>query len=438
MTKEQFEQINLPDAPGVYFFKDSTQKILYIGRATSLRDRVRSYFSDDLIATRGPLLVDMVTQAETITFEETGSVLEAIILESNLIKQHQPYYNTKEKDNKSYSFVVITNEELPRIITIRGRNLAMFKENSLDVGYPIKHVFGPFPYGSLMREALSIIRKIFPFRDEKALQKSHDTFYQTLGLSPKITDEASRAAYFETLRHIKLFFEGKSHALRSELEENMKQAAAQENFEEAARIRKQLFALSHIEDIALIKAELSRAHSPNGSGDHNENTPYRIEAYDIAHTSGSEVVGGMVVSHDGELLKSEYRKFKMSRNVNDDIGNLQELLVRRLRHSEWPLPQLIVIDGGKTQLAAAYDVCKRMNIPVNIVSVLKDDAHKGVEILTAPEAQYPQEYTRHIFEINAEVHRYALHYHKYLRRNASLGKKVADHVKAVKKKARQE
>ncbi len=434
MTQEQLKNLDLPDAPGVYFFRNSHNEILYIGRATSLRDRVRSYFSDDLIATRGPLLVDMVTQAATITFEETGSVLEAIILESNLIKQHQPYYNTKEKDNKSYSFVVITDEDLPRLITIRGRNLSLLKDNNLDVNYPIKYVFGPFPYGSLMREALAIIRKIFPFRDEKALQKSHDTFYQTLGLSPKITDEASREAYFATLRHIKLFFEGKSRALRTELEENMKQAAEQEKFEEAARIRKQLFALAHIEDIALIKAELNRTaeqHKADGS-------IYRIESYDIAHTSGTEVVGGMVVSENGELAKNEYRKFKMTKNTNNDIANLTELLVRRFRHTEWPLPQLIVIDGGKAQLAALQDVCSRMNISANLVSVLKDDAHKGKEILVAQGSSYPEDYTQHIFEVNAEVHRYALHYHKYLRRNATLGAQAVRRIKAVKKKARQE
>ena len=433
MTQEQLKNLDLPDAPGVYFFRNSNNDILYIGRATSLRDRVRSYFSDDLIATRGPLLVDMVTQATTITFEETGSVLEAIILESNLIRQHQPYYNTKEKDNKSYSFVVITDEDLPRLITIRGRNLSLLKDNNLDVDYPIKYVFGPFPYGSLMREALAIIRKIFPFRDEKALQKSHDTFYQTLGLSPKITDEASREAYFATLRHIKLFFEGKSRALRTELEENMKQAAEQEKFEEAARIRKQLFALAHIEDIALIKAELNRAaeqHKTDGS-------VYRIESYDIAHTSGTEVVGGMVVSENGELAKNEYRKFKMTKNTNNDIANLTELLVRRFRHTEWPLPQLIVIDGGKAQLAALQNVCSRMNISANLVSVLKDDAHKGKEILVAQGSSYPEDYTQHIFEVNAEVHRYALHYHKYLRRNATLGAQAVRRIKAVKKKARQ-
>src|SRR3989344_3196736 len=119
----KIKNLNLPDSPGVYLFKNSEGKILYIGRATSLRDRIKSYFANDLLQTRGLLLVDMVSQATGIDHQETDSVLEAIILESNLIKEHQPYFNTKEKDNKSWNFVVITDEEFPRVIVVRGRTL---------------------------------------------------------------------------------------------------------------------------------------------------------------------------------------------------------------------------------------------------------------------------------------------------------------------------
>src|SRR4051812_233519 len=126
MTGQDFTKFNLPDAPGVYFFKKKGV-ILYIGRATSLRDRVRSYFGNDLIHTRGSLLVDMVTQADHIDWQETGSVLEAIILETNLIKEHMPHYNTKEKDDKSFNYVIITEEQFPRVLLIRGRSLEVLK-----------------------------------------------------------------------------------------------------------------------------------------------------------------------------------------------------------------------------------------------------------------------------------------------------------------------
>ncbi len=437
MILSEFNNLNFPDAPGVYFFKDIQGNILYIGRATSLKDRVRSYFNDDLIATRGPLLVDMVTQAQTVTYEETGSVLEAIILESNLIKQFQPHFNTKEKDNKSYAYVIITDEHIPRIIIARGRNLEKAEHERDILPYKVKYVFGPFPHGSLMREAMGIVRKIFPFKDEKSVQKSHDNFYQTLGLSPQINSEKDRSSYLETLRHIRLFFEGKSKVLRKELEQKMHDYAQEQNFEQAGLIRKQLFALEHIEDVALIKADSltkNRGFNVKSIHENNEST-FRIEAFDIAHTSGKEVVGAMVVMTDGELTPSQYKRFKMKRDTNNDIGNLQELLVRRFRHTEWEKPSLIVIDGGEQQFKTALDVCTKLNINIPIVSVVKDDRHVARDVLHTPDTSLNIDELRNdIYKINAEAHRFAITYHKHLRRKATLGEKVAKTLKAVKKR----
>ncbi|MDO8430471.1 MAG: excinuclease ABC subunit C, partial [Candidatus Taylorbacteria bacterium] len=123
MKIKNFKKLNLPEFPGVYYFKDSKKKILYIGRATSLNDRVGSYFRTDLIKSRGPFLVSMVLESHTIEFTETDSVLEAIILEANEIRKHLPYFNTLGKDDKSYNFAIITDEEFPRVIIIRSRIL---------------------------------------------------------------------------------------------------------------------------------------------------------------------------------------------------------------------------------------------------------------------------------------------------------------------------
>ena len=131
MKIQDFKKLNFPDSPGIYIFKGENNNILYIGRATSLKDRVLSYFSKDLIQTRGLLLVDMVIKSLNIEYIQTDSVLEAIILESNEIKKHQPYFNTKEKDNKSYNFIVITKEDFPRIIIARGRTLDKLNEKEL-------------------------------------------------------------------------------------------------------------------------------------------------------------------------------------------------------------------------------------------------------------------------------------------------------------------
>ena len=162
MTQEQLKKLKLPDTPGIYIFRDSRKKILYIGKATSLRDRVRSYFTSDLLKTRSPLIATMVARASSITWTETSSVLEALILEASLIKKHQPPANTDEKDNKSFNYLVVTREGFPRILIVRGRIL---HDTSIKKDFVVKTLFGPFPHGGQLRGALKIVRNIFPFRD---------------------------------------------------------------------------------------------------------------------------------------------------------------------------------------------------------------------------------------------------------------------------------
>jgi len=245
----------LPDSPGVYFFKRG-KRILYIGKATSLRDRVKSYFNKDLINTRGPLIVKMLGEATNVSFIQTDSVLEAVILEANQIKKHQPLYNTKEKDNKSFNYVVITKEDYPRVLIIRERALNKF-------GY--KFVAGPFPKGNELKEAIRIVRKIFPFRDKCKIPHSGSTaetagacFNRQLGLCPGVcTGEISKRDYNKTIHHIILFFEGKKRQLVKTLEKEMKTLAKARNFEEAQKVKKTLFALNHIRDVSLLKQEAS-------------------------------------------------------------------------------------------------------------------------------------------------------------------------------------
>src|SRR3989304_5679011 len=142
MTKKELNKFKLPDGPGVYIFKKG-KKILYIGKATSLRDRVRSYFSSDLVKGRGERIVAMVAAATSLAHQTTDSILEALILEANLIKKHQPPYNVDEKDNKSWNYVVVTKEDFPRVLIIRGRDLYSLKAES----WKLKATFGPFPHG---------------------------------------------------------------------------------------------------------------------------------------------------------------------------------------------------------------------------------------------------------------------------------------------------
>ncbi len=396
MTSQEFKDLNLPESPGIYIFKDNEGNILYIGRATSLKDRVKSYFSNDLIQTRGPLLVDMVTKSKNIEFTETDSVLEAIILESNEIKKHQPYFNTKEKDNKSYNVVVITDEEFPRIAIVRERSLNSFKSK-------IKYQFGPYPQGTLLRDALKIIRKIFPFRDEKSNLKHQESFYKSIGLSPRTDSPDSKKEYQRTIRNLVLFFQGKKGELIRTLEKEMDDYAKNQEFEKAQGVRNTLYALNHIQDVSLIKTE--KQSSRQG---------FRIEAYDIAHMSGKNTVGVMTVVIDGEIEKSEYKKFKISKDANDDAAGLREILTRRMSHPEWPMPNLIVIDGGITQINATKEIIK--DIP--IVSVVKNDAHKPSYFLG--DEALAKEHTKSILLANSEAHRFAITYHKLLRKKSFL------------------
>src|SRR3989344_5256078 len=176
MNNKILKKIKIPDKPGVYFFKKG-KNVLYIGKATSLKDRVRSYFGKDLIATRGLLIVDMVFKANNSKFQKCDSVLEALILEVNLIKKHQPYYNTKEKSDKSFNYVCITKDELPKILIVRGRLV----ESKI-----FNRIFGPYPNGGQLREALKIVRKIFPFLDDKS--KNYLEFYKQINLIPDLND----------------------------------------------------------------------------------------------------------------------------------------------------------------------------------------------------------------------------------------------------------
>jgi excinuclease ABC subunit C len=185
MNFQNYKNTKLPENPGVYLFKKG-KSILYVGKATSLKDRVKSYFSKDLIATRGPLLVDMIFKADRVEFEATDSVLEALILEAHLIKKLQPKYNTKEKDNKSYNYVVITDEPFPKVLIERGKNIDFKNLKLLTLNFKLSTVYGPFPHGAILKEALQIVRRIFPFIDKQSSKKDNYEFYRQLGLTPDV------------------------------------------------------------------------------------------------------------------------------------------------------------------------------------------------------------------------------------------------------------
>ena len=390
-----FKKLKIPNKPGVYFFLRG-KDILYIGKATSLRDRTKSYFSKDLISTRGSLILDMVFKAANLKWTVAESVLEALILEANLIKKHQPYYNTREKDDKSFNYVCITKEKLPKIALVRGHSLERSK---------FKKVFGPYTSGASLREALKIIRKIFPFLDEKS--KNYVEFYRQINLAPDLND---RKLYLQNIRNISLFFSGKKRQIFKDLKKEMKRYAKTREFERAGEIKRQIFALQHINDVALIKN--SPHPSPLLGKERGESM--RIEAYDIAHMAGKNMVGVMTVVENGEVNKGEYKKFRIRTQSNtNDTGALKEVLERRLAHTEWIYPSLIVVDGGTAQLNVAKSVLAKIGSNIGLVSVLKNEHHKPKNILG--DKEYSLKYEREILLANSEAHRFAIAYHKKMR-----------------------
>lgn len=419
MNSQQVKRIGLPDKPGVYFFRTG-EKILYIGKATSLRDRVRSYFSKDIISTRGPAILDMTVKSDNIDWQETDSVLEALILEANLIKKFKPKYNTKEKDNKSFNYVCINKETPAKVLIVRGRNLDKIL---------YKNIFGPFPNGTLLKDAMKIIRRIFPYFDNDSSKKNNREFYKQLGLVP--LDE-----YKNNINNIKLFFEGKKKSIILNLKKEMLSFAKKKEFEKAGEIKERIFALNHINDVSLIKEDYAsddafknRLSLPRHSGSARAHTydfekhitgfvsKCRIEAYDIAHMGGKNMVGVMTVVLNGEVNKNEYRKFIIRTQDNaNDTGALEEILSRRLRHTEWGLPSLIVVDGSTAQVGIAKRVLDRYQFDIPIVGVVKDERHKPKAIIG--DEKTIKTYKKYILLANNEAHRFAITFHK-LKRNKS-------------------
>jgi len=410
----------LPENPGVYFFLDEAGELLYIGKATSLRDRVKSYFMSDLVVTRGPKIMLMLERLAYISYEETNSVLEALILESNLIKAEQPVYNTDAKDNKSYYHVVITKEDFPRVLMVRGRDIEQKKFTD-----PVKYLFGPFPAGGAIREALKIVRRLFPYRDRctpgakridapangkipHALLKP--CFNAQLGLCPGVCIGAvSAKEYAKTINHIRLFFEGHKNDIVKKLKREMKEAGSKLEFERAGAIKRTLFSLEHINDMALIKDDLRERHA------------HRIEAYDVAHLGGKASVGVMTVVEESRPNKQEYRQFKLKGDHGgNDLSALEEILLRRLKHHEWPLPEILVVDGAKNQYEVALRVLEEARVTLPVVGVVKDARHQANRLI-GPESLIVR-FEKEILLVNSEAHRFALTFHRKRLRKDFLGK----------------
>ncbi len=387
----------LPETPGVYIMKDGAGKILYIGKAVNLRRRVSSYF----VRPHDARIEGLVKEIKKIDFKKTDTGIEALILESELIKRHQPPFNIKEKDDKSFLYVEITGEKFPRVLLARGKDKPNGKR------------YGPFPSASSIREALRIVRKIFPYatHPEPPKPQSRPCFDYQIGLCPGTCIGAiARKDYAKNTRNIRLFLEGKKERIVKDLEREMETASKALNFERAGELKRQLFALRHIQDVALIKED--RMSDIRNSKLGIQNSAKRIEGYDISNISGKSAVGSMVVFTDNEPDKKEYRKFKIKTVLQpDDFGMLREVLERRLKNS-WPLPDLFLIDGGRGQVSAVREILKKASLTIPVVGVAKGPKRKRNDIVgKIPEFTGLQT----LIKVRDEAHRFAIAYHRKVR-----------------------
>jgi len=416
---------NLPKSPGVYEFRDKQGKILYIGKATSLKDRVGSYFrgitQDRILGAPkirswvDPRIAEMVSQIAHIEIRKTNSVLEALILESNLIKKHQPKYNVMAKDDKSFGYFVVTKEKFPRVMILWKTELGKV---------PAKKIYGPYLSKHQMTIALKLIRRIFPFHSNKQQTEKGCLDFQ-IGKCPGPHSGAiSHADYLKNIHGIEMILQGKKKNLLVELKKQMKASAKNNEFEKAAEARNRIFALEHIRDMALISSDFQgpTLGAPKVG-------PWRIEGYDISNIGGDWSVGSMIVFSGNTPDKSQYRKFKIKTVSGiDDVGMMKEILIRRFRNN-WPKPDLVLLDGGKGHLNMAQKIMERLKLEIPIIAVAKGPTRKKLDIYQSKflltflgkNEELRKNYsnilsdTKLIERIRNEAHRFAISYHKKLR-----------------------
>ncbi len=406
----------LPDSPGVYLMKNKAGKLLYIGKAGNLKRRVSSYF----LRPHDYRIQKLVSEIAKIEYRKTETALEALILESALIKRLQPPYNILEKDDKSFLYVEITREKFPRVLLIRGKQRSLNTRGRL---------YGPFTSASSIREALKILRRIFPYsvHAPEQLPSVRACFDCQLGLCPGICiGMMTPTEYGKTIKRLILFFEGKKKRIIASLTKEMRGESKKLEFEKAEVLKRQIFALKHIQDVALISDD-----SLVASGQSLVAKDFRIEGYDISNISGASAVGSMVVFEENKPNKNEYRKFRI-RNFDEpnDVGMLGEMIERRLHHPEWRFPGIMLIDGGKPQVNAVRRILETAKIAIPVVGIAKGPTRKKNEFVGTKDfwGHYTAEEREHLkktlIRVRDEAHRFAITYHKKIRKREFLPERV--------------
>jgi excinuclease ABC subunit C len=354
----------LPRSPGVYFHKSKSGEVIYVGKAAVLKNRVRQYFQDSRL--RDNKTMALVAEIYDTDWIETESEVDALFLESEMVKRYMPRYNVLLRDDKSQTYVRIDMKSDWPVVS--------FTRNPVDDG---ADYYGPFYSGYALRKALRYLRKVYPYLT-KERRPGQSRLEEDLGLSPRLSDGAEH--YKANLRKLISYIKGNRKTLTNELEKEMKFAAGRQDFEVAAMLRNKLQAMRELQrrvmfgDREFLDIPKDRALADISDLLMLKKIPARIEGYDISHMSGSNVVASMVVFSNGVSDRSEYRKFKVDEK-NDDVDNMRQVVFRRLSPrnlKSWGEPDIILIDGGKSQLMAAIDARDKRGVEyIPIISIAK-------------------------------------------------------------------
>lgn len=422
---------DFPDAPGVYLMKDALGRVIYIGKAKSLRARAASYFNAPAAIDRRT--ADLVKQISDVDFLLADSEVDALLLEARLIKDIQPKFNVDLKDDKTFPYLQITtHEDFPRV---------EFTREPADRGVKL---YGPFANAKALRGAIAILQRVFQFRtcsldieaeDERWRWYRPCILFNIHQCTAPCNLRISKEEYKKDIQRLRQFLDGKKDSLLKEMRAEMKEAAAKLEFEKAARLRDEVEALESLN----LRGDLETHEQPEvfyidpkkGLAGLKKvlglsAVPRSIEGIDIAHTGGQETVASLVTFLDGVPFKPGYRRFRI-RTVSgiDDFESIREVLRRRFRperEEEWHRPDLLLIDGGKGQLSAALEVFRELGVsPPTILGLAKRD-----EEIFLPGDSEPLMLGRHSYALRLlqavrdEAHRFARHYHHLLRKKKTL------------------
>ncbi len=412
-------------------FKDEKRKILYVGKAKDLKKRVSSYFSNKALDAKTITLVSQIRDIKTIS---VASEIEAFLLESELIKKHRPFYNIKLVDDKSYPMIEVTNNGNPSVTLTR-------KKIDKNAKY-----FGPYSDASALKAVLRLLRRIFPYQSVKNHPKRKCLYYH-IGLCPCVPAEPQNLqVYKKNLSSIEKFLMGKKELVINNLVKERDDFSKKEEFENASAVQERIDRINLITSSTFEPFHYIEKPDFYYERIRNELTslvellkPYfpdlkkltRIECYDISNISGKNATGSMVVFENGDKKSSEYRRFKIkTKDTPDDFFMMSEMLARRFKKQDWPSPDLVIIDGGKGQVSAALKSLASQSVKFPLVGLAKKEETiivplKNIRSLEFAEVRLPKSTPgiNLVRRIRDEAHRFAITYHRLLRKRNFIAKK---------------